>query len=62
MKALLLELDENGLKKKKKKKEGFLGPVITGKSLKKLTQMFTEGKPHCNSYKMDGEFQRHGTF
>ena len=27
MKALLLELDENGLKKKK----GFLGPVITGR-------------------------------
>lgn len=49
MKALLLELDENGLKKKRKiKKEGdVLGPVITRKSLKKLTQIFTKGKTCC---------------
>lgn len=43
MKALLLEVDENGFKKKKR----FLGPVITRKSLKKITQMFTTGKTCC---------------
>lgn len=48
MKALLLELDENGLKKKKKKEEGdVLGPVITRKSLKKLAQVFAKGKACC---------------
>lgn len=35
-------------KEKKKKKEGdVLGPVITRKSLKKLTQIFTKGKTCC---------------
>lgn len=43
MKALLLELDENGLKKKNKEGD-VLGRVITRKSLKKLTQILTKGK------------------
>lgn len=55
MKALLLELDENGFKKRKG--EEFLGPVITGRCLKKITQMFTTGKTCCAFKKWMEDFK-----
>lgn len=62
MKGFLLELDKNGLEKPKNWGEGVedgkvLGPVITGETFKKLTQMFNEGKACCTFMKWMENFK-----